>query len=393
MKHLSPYKYMIALVLLFSVTSCRKDIPQINDPGQYVEANFNEIFDAYWNGMNNNYVFWDIDTVDWDRVYRTYKPLFAKLNANDSVDVQKAYTYFKQMTSGLVDSHYDLSFNDTWLADSASINPAYQRKRASPNYHPGISILHFYNVITSKYLDPDRVRGFTNFPDGSQSVATSGTINGNILYFYFKDFRLKGLFNTDTMNGVKRVETWFFDKLKNKTDIKGLIIDVRGNGGGALEDLDFLVGRMIDKPITIGATRSKMGMGRLDYSPWAPAYVRPHKDARAITVPIVILADAWSVSMAEMTTMAIKTLPNGHFVGERTWGGNGPLTGNKFYNGGRFGTAFLNEVYTSSLTFRYRDNKIYEGIGFPPDVEVKYNKAELDVQIDRQLETAIGLIK
>ncbi|WP_159456004.1 S41 family peptidase [Chitinophaga eiseniae] len=393
MKMKSPVSYILPLLMILLMTAaCRKDLPQLNEPQDYVSANFNEVFDAFWTGMNNNYVFWDIDTVDWDQVHRTYKPLFAQLNINDSNDVRKAYTYFKQMTAGLVDSHYDISFADTWLADSNSVNPAFQRKRASPDYHPRISIFHFYDTIPTHYLNAGR-RGFTNTPDGRQYVAVSGTINQNILYLYFSGFNLKTLFNTDTMNGVKRVEQYFFDNLAQRNDLKGIIIDVRGNGGGSLDDLNFLLGKMVTQPVHFGYTRSKLGNGRLDFSPWAPAYVTPQTGAKAITVPIVMLADAWSISMAEMTTMAVKALPNGHFVGERTWGANGPLTGNKFYNGGQFSTGWLNLVYTSSLVFKYIDGNVYEGVGFPPDRAVPYNPAALRAGRDLQLEAALSLIR
>ncbi|WP_212001619.1 S41 family peptidase [Chitinophaga sp. HK235] len=383
--------FIIPLAILATMASCRKDLPQLNDPQNYVSANFNEVFDAFWTGMNNNYVFWDIDTVNWDQIYKTYKPLFAQLNVNDSNDVRKAYTYFKQMTAGLVDSHYTLTFADTWLADSAAVNPAFLRKLGSPGFHPPIDIRHFYYTLPANYLDAGQ-RGFTNTSDSSQYVAVSGTINQNILYFFFSDFQLKTLFNTDTANGFKTVEQYFFDNLATRTDLKGIIIDVRGNRGGALEDLDFLLGKMITRPQFFGYTRSKMGNGRLDYSPWALAYVKPQAGSKAITIPIVVLADAWSVSMAEITTMAVKTFPNGHFVGERTWGANGPLTGNVFYNGGQFTTGWLTQVYTSSLMFKYKDGNIYEGKGFPPDLAVPYDLASLNAGRDPQLEAAVSLI-
>ncbi len=42
---------------------------------------------------------------------------------------------------------------------------------------------------------------------------------------------------------------------------------------------------------------------------------------------------------------------------------------------------------------KYRDGKIYEGVGFPPDVEVKYNAASLAMGRDKQPEATIGLIR
>ncbi|MCW3462859.1 S41 family peptidase [Chitinophaga nivalis] len=392
MKHLQKYILFFSILLLAS--SCRKENPDLNKPEDYIEGNFSEVFDSYWNGMNNNYVFWDIDTTNWDRVYDTYKPLFAKLNLYDSSDVVKGYGYFQEMTAGLIDSHYDISFKDSWLADQPSINPAYQRKVKQPDYHIPISIFNFYRTIPKKYLDAgSAVRGFTNTAD-RQYVAVTGRINQDILYFFCSAFNLKSLYeNNDPANGVKPVLQAFFDNLKNTKNIKGVIIDVRGNGGGSLADLNFLMGKLVDKQVDFGQTRSKLSNGRLDYSPWAPAFVTPSPDGRNITAPIIALADSWSVSMAELTTMVIKSLPNGHFIGERTWGGNGPLTANKMYNGGQFSTSFLNLVYTSSLIFKYRDGNIYEGIGFPPDQEVKYDKAALDLEQDKQLEAALKLIR
>ncbi len=89
--------------------------------------------------------------------------------------------------------------------------------------------------------------------------------------------------------------------------LKGIIIDLRGNGGGEISDLDLLVGQLTTSEYTFGYTRYKNGVNRLDYSPWAPAVVKPWVGGAVnVTVPIVVLADHLSVSMSEITTMAIK---------------------------------------------------------------------------------------
>ncbi|MBA4167432.1 MAG: hypothetical protein H0X41_07820, partial [Chitinophagaceae bacterium] len=111
------------------------------------------------------------------------------------------------------------------------------------------------------------------------------------------------------------------------------------------------------------------------------------------TVPVVALTDIWSVSMAELTAMAIHTLPNGHTVGEKTWGANGPLTDNKILNGGQFSAANFLSVYTSSAMFRYKDGKIYEGEGFPPDYSVPFNLQDFRNTGDLQLEKALSLMQ
>ena len=188
---------------------------------------------------------------------------------------------------------------------------------------------------------------------------------------------------------------FFLNYLSNPpSGFKGVIIDVRGNGGGDISDLNFLVGNLINNKLTIGHTRYKSGNGRLDYTPWAPAIVTPQTGAKAVTVPVVVLTDIWTTSMAELTAMAVHALPNGngHTVGETTWGATGPLTNNEILNGGQFTAANFLFAYTSSSMFKYIDGNIYEGKGFPPDDYVPFNLNDFQTYGDKQLEKALTLM-
>lgn len=110
-------------------------------------------------------------------------------------------------------------------------------------------------------------------------------------------------------------------------DIKGVIIDVRDNGGGYLADMQEILAPMIDTDLLIGYTRVKEGLGRLDYGPWVPCILSPAENHRKVDAPIVVLANLYSVSMSEMTCMAVSVLPNGCVVGERTSAAPGRSTG------------------------------------------------------------------
>ncbi len=385
----------ICMVVFLSVagfSSCRKELTQANSATSYPASNLSDIFESFWNGMNNNYVFWSIDTTNWDRVYTTYKPLFAKLNLLDSTDNVTAVNYFQQMTAGLIDSHYDLTFSTLGY----EISPSYNRKIAIDNVTPdsiySLPSDMFTRLIPNNYIDASSLKkgvDTINF-DGSTTAftAVSGTIQNKILYLYFSDFAF-GYASTN----VLPVLNYFFNKVAAlPANIKGIIIDVRGNGGGEITDLDYLLGSMITKPLTFGYTRSKNGNGRLDYTPWAPAIVTPQPGAVNITVPIIALADHTSVSMAEMTAMAIKTLPNGRFVGTTTWGANGPLAPQVYYNSGQFTVGSYLSVYTSSSMFKYLDGTIYEGKGVPPDIFAKETNAAYSSNVDLQLNAAITYI-
>jgi hypothetical protein len=155
--HINNFSFPILLILLItigSLSSCRKEISQVNNPVNYTGNNFNDVFESFWNGMNNNYVFWSIDTTNWDRVYTTYKPLFAKLNLLDSTDNQTALKYFQDMTSGLIDSHYTLTFTSL---GNAQISPSYNRKLAinqvTPDSIYALPSAMFTTLIPKNYID------------------------------------------------------------------------------------------------------------------------------------------------------------------------------------------------------------------------------------------------
>jgi hypothetical protein len=386
-------KYLLLCPLLFFFflfSSCRKELSNIQTPENYTGASFSSVFDAFWNGMNNNYVFWDIDNTNWDAMYRKYKPLFDKLDINNTSDVKKSVQYFREMSAGLIDSHFDLSFNPP-IADSF-VSPSYERKA-----NAGILRDHylFYDYDARNYLDSGYVYGHDSLNAKSDTIeAVSGTIaKGAVLYLGFNRFGLKSSY-AGAPNSVQKALQFFIDYLHNPpVGFRGVVIDVRGNGGGDLNDLNFLVGNLISDKLKIGFTRYKSGNGRLDYTPWADAIVTPQPGAKSVAVPVVALTDIYSTSMAELTAMSIRLLPKGHTVGETTWGANGPLTQNIVFNGGQFTAANFVFAYTSSAAFKYIDGNIYEGKGFPPEYPVPFNLSDFQNKGDLQLEKALSLMR
>lgn len=381
-------KYLLPPCLILSVLlACCKKVQLPDTTGQ--PGSFSEVFDHFWVKMNSRYVFWDMDTTRWDDVYRRYKPLFARLDLHNAGDVSTSLQYFKDITGGLTDGHYSITFSNSFIAGQV-IFPAFERVRKKPVFHS----LYPYTSIDTKYLDPGYKEGYDSTTDPTQVLhVLSGTIQNKILYFTCNKFLLLRSAVSTRANGAQPVLQYFFSILSHlPSNIKGIIIDVRGNGGGNLSDLNFLVGRLIDKPLHFGYTRSKNGNGRLDYTPWVDAMVNPTADARKITIPIIVLADIFSASMAEIVVMAIHTLPNGTFIGETTWGATGAITGNDVYNAGQFDIPGFLSVYTASTEFKYLDGKNYEEQGFPPGIVVPFDHAALDAGHDPQMDKAISLV-
>ena len=91
----------IFLLLLFA---CKKDI--VKDPNDTNYDTDVEQFEAVWNGLNTSYVFWPIDTTEWDAIYEKYRPMFEIMeNEQDSI-WEKTW---RELTSTLIDHHLSIT--------------------------------------------------------------------------------------------------------------------------------------------------------------------------------------------------------------------------------------------------------------------------------------------
>lgn len=99
------------------------------------------------------------------------------------------------------------------------------------------------------------------------------------------------------------------NKLK-KENIKGLVIDLRGNGGGALTEASTLTGLFIDSGPVV---QIRDGLGR----------VSVNGDEDGMTVydgPMTVLVDRYSASASEIFAAALKDYGRAIILGENTFG-------------------------------------------------------------------------
>lgn len=397
------FRYAIAaLLVVFLFASCRKEVDK-ERVSSYTGKSYTEVFEAFWNGMNSNYVFWDIETVDWDKMYTTYKPRFEYLDQqrNDPKNAQRAAQYLVDMTKDLSDSHLDIMFNGIasyvisgYPVQAGEFSPSSIRHQLRGD-RPAIPQRTFDEVIPKHYFS----KSITG-TDGNGFRINLGVIprsNKNMVYLHFTSFQLVAQYyaNNSTTLPVKPVLDEFF-RLTKDPSTDGLILDLRGNPGGALVDLDFLIGRLITTPGHFAYTRTKNGSGRLDYTPWVKGHVNPQPGGIHFTKPIVVLIDPYSVSMAEMTTLAVKHLfPDSKLIGEKTWGGTGAIPYNDTkYLGGQFIAANFVRVYTAGVETRDKNFVSYENKGITPDIPVAYDpdsiKSNVDVQLEKGIEYLIS---
>ena len=126
--------------------------------------------------------------------------------------------------------------------------------------------------------------------------------------FYAKQKRNKTGKNTvvSTSKDVERL----INEAKASGKIDGLIIDLRGNGGGYLREAINLTGLFIDKGPVVQVKVSNEN----------PVQLNDRDSGTAYDGPLLVLVDKSSASASEIFAGAIKDYGRGIIVGERTFG-------------------------------------------------------------------------
>ncbi len=133
-------------------------------------------------------------------------------------------------------------------------------------------------------------------------------------------------------------KTWdnYLSLIETTPDLKGIVIDTRCNGGGSIVDLSFILSPLITQETTFRIHTFQKRHGKIGLYTLVAFYPLSRKskadgeleylkeiqiERNLENIPIVALADLHSVSMGEITPMAICSLPNGCFIGGRPLGG------------------------------------------------------------------------
>lgn len=167
-----------------------------------------------------------------------------------------------------------------------------------------------------------------------------------------------------------------------KAGAKGLIIDLRDNGGGVLTDCMKVVSNFIDKNKVVVSTVDKNNHKDEFYS----------TGGDSIGMPLVVLVNGNTASASEIFAGAVKDYKLGTLVGTKTFGKG--VVQNTFDTG----DDTLLKVTISKWYTPLNEN--INHTGFNPDVQVDYTQYEQDLQNnaydrskDPQFSKALEIIK
>jgi carboxyl-terminal processing protease len=215
-----------------------------------------------------------------------------------------------------------------------------------------------------------------------KSVSWYGMLSKDVGYIKLTSF---------TENAAKEVKDALLELKKDK-NMKSLIFDLRGNGGGLLKEAIDIVNFFVDKGQEVVSTR-----GRVKEWDRSHKALNPPLD---LDIPIVVLVNHGSASASEIVSGSLQDLDRAVIVGQRSYGKGlvqqtRPLSYNcqlkvtvaKYYiPSGRCIQALdythrdeegkVHRIADSLITaFKTKNGRtVYDGLGISPDIHVKPEK-------------------
>lgn len=134
------------------------------------------------------------------------------------------------------------------------------------------------------------------------SVSYSGMLNENIGYISLTGF---------TENASQEVKAALL-KLKENKNLKGIVLDLRGNPGGLLNEAVNIVNLFVEKGQEIVTTKGKLSETKKIY--------KALNNPVDTEIPITVLVNSGSASASEIVSGSLQDLDRAVVVGQRSFG-------------------------------------------------------------------------
>ena len=272
-------------------------------------------FEALWTILDEHYCFFDYKQkeygLDWNEVHEKYK-----VRVNDNMSSTQLFEVLCDMLGELRDGHVNLS--------SSMDYGRYWKWQENYPYNYSDSLIRRYLGTDYKIASGLRYR----------------VLDDNIGYIRCASFE----------SGIG--EGNLDEALSYLLLCRGLIIDIRGNGGGDLTTAERLAGRFVQDKTLVGYMH--------DFSEMKEIYLEPSSNVRWHK-KVCVLTNRSVYSAANAFAVWMHCLPNVTLVGDHTGGGSGMPMNNSLPNG--WNVRF-------SACPMYDANKQQTEFGIDPDMKV-----------------------
>lgn len=314
--------------------------PTPNTPG--------EVFDIFWQTFAENYPFFARHGVDWNEFYRRYRPTVT------------ATTTPTQLTGILADMIEPLHDAHVGLVTDTTVVTTQRPGTSAPTSQLDAQAL----ALVEK---ADLAASGATLRTWCQGKLAYADLPGSFGYLRVSGFT--GFTSADTFAANKAAFDAALDDILTPTRthgphrLRGLIIDVRVNGGGDDPLGIDLASRLTAEPFLAYAKRVRDNPVDPDgYTAPQPIFVQPGGTTR-YTGPITILTAGSTVSAGEAFTQAmLDRTPKPVLIGENTQGVFSDMLDRQLPNGWWF--ALPDEEYLTPT------GTTYDITGIPPDLAV-----------------------
>ena len=297
-------------------------------------------FEALWKIIDEKYCLFDDKTANWDSVYSAYHQRFDTMKIVKYEDYYRLFDGLEEMLNELEDGHvnlyspFDISVCSKWYEGYPQ---------------------NFDSEILSKYYLKDYRRA-----NGLNYSRIDGDSIGYVYYGSFSD----GFSLTNWLAVLN-----YFAKCR------GIVLDVRNNGGGSMENAYRLAAPFFTKDTVVGYWQHKSGPGHEEFSEYEPMIM--NESMGIWRRPVVVLCNRRSYSAANFFVSMMRYADNCLVLGGKSGGGGGMPMSYELPNGWM--------VRFSSVKMYDRDMQSIDG-GVKPHLLVNQHSEDKDDLIEEAVD-------
>ena len=336
---------LILCLLALALASCQRAFSPSDEPDNPIN-----VFEYLWNKLDQQYAFFDVKNVDWDAVHEQYRPMVYDEMSDDSL-----FNVCAAMLNTLQDGHTNLmSSFDVSNPDSLSYI-MYTQSQFNRD-------LVLMNYLTTNYHT-------------TGSFAHNAIRNGDVAYIRYSSFS----------NTINKEDMLYI--VEHYKDCKGLIFDMRQNGGGADNNIEMLLSIFDNHGQVIQMNQMKSGPKHDDFTEPRPVYAADTSllGSNPYNKPVAVLIDRGSFSATSYFAVCTMAYDNIKLFGDYTGGGLGMPNGGALPNGWTYRFSISRTLTADGQHPEYEN-------GVPPDVHVLLDPDLTAQGIDNIIETAADWI-